>query len=478
MSTPVRGATSSAGIAMAEAAKARASEARDHRRARQLRHGRAILWLGALAPFIYATPRTTDQVTGVTALDVLRGGGPIVCYLWILLIPRFKEFKVPRGAAEYGLFGFIGVALLSAAWTEFSPLSVLLKATQLLFMYLCVAKVAATYEDFAATLRGALNVIHLILVGTLVQYLIVPSITYSSSDPAADPVARLHSTIPAISSNILGVAIGAGLLSLLMRVGPSWVMGVFVRWPLILIYGVMLLGTRSRTITAAVALVFFVSCLYAIRRSWVALAGAFFALAAGIAAVAFLWDQQTQATVVEFFTRGQNADGLTTLTGRTVIWSEAIRYWHEHTWLGGGYYTGHRLALAYFNPLFRGYSNIDSTWIESLVDVGLIGAALLTAFALRGTWQLLRVQTDKYSRVMAISLWTAIVVVSFINPGLQSATITAILGGAMVFGSTGRLRQPGQRGRPSGARFTPGQEAEFARLRQRREANLRSRGTN
>lgn len=458
---------------MVEAAKARVADARDRRRARQLRNGRAILWLGALAPFIYTTPRTTDQVTGLNALDVLRGAGPIICYLWILFSPRFREFKVPRGAAEYGLAGFVAVALLSASWTDFSPLSVVLKATQLLFMYLCVAKVAATYEDFAATLRGALNVVHLILVGTLVQLAVVPSLTYSGGPD--DPVARLHSTIPGISSNILGVAIGAGLLSLLMRVGPSWVMGIFVRWPLILVYGVMLLGTRSRTITAAVALVFLVSSLYAIRRSWVALASAFFALAAALAAFGWLWDQQTQATVVEFFARGQNADGLSTLTGRTVIWSEAIRYWHEHTWLGGGYYTGHRLALAHFNPLFLGYSNIDSTWIESLVDVGLIGAALLGVFVLRGTWQILRVDTDKYSRVAAVSLWTAIVVVSFINPGLQSATITAVLGGAMVFGSTGRLRPPRPRHRPRRptVTFTASQEAEFARLRERRREHLR-----
>lgn len=418
----------------------RLSGAEEHRRARELRSGRAILWFGALAPFIYTTPRTVAEAAGIAPIDLVRGGGPIICFLWIALSPRFREFRTRVGAAEYALFGFVAVALASTLWTEFSPQAALLKAVQLLFMYLCVVKLVATYDDFTAVLRASLHVVHLILLGTLVQLVVAPGITYSSSDPGADPVARLHSTIPAISSNLLGVVIGAGLIGLVLQVGPDWATTTLARWPLVAIYGGMLIATRSRTILAAVAVALVVSGLIAMWRSAVAFVSGILVICCGIAYFVWFFDEAATAQLLDFFVRGQSTTGLTTLTGRTVIWSEALRYWELHPWFGGGYYTGHRFALADFNPLFRSYSNIDSTWIESLVDVGVVGATLLLAFVLRGTWQLLRVDTDRYSKVTALAIWAAIVVVSLINPGLQSATMSAVLAAVLVFGSTGRLR--------------------------------------
>lgn len=400
---------------------------------RQLRTGRAILWLGALAPFIYTTPRTVETASGVTAIDLVRGGGPILAFAWIYVHPRFKEFPIRLQVAETALAGFLLVAFASAAWTDHSPMSVLLKATQLAFMYLCVAKVAATYPDFGAAVRAVLHVTHLILLAVLIQLLVAPSITYAGSD--ADPIPRLNSTIPAISANVLGVAIGAAILALLLRVGPRWATETWARWPLLATYALLLLATRSRIIAAVIAVALLAAALVAMWRSAEAFAGGLIAAAGGVAALWWVLEsREAQAALADFLARGQTATGLATLTGRTVIWERALDFWSwGHTWWGAGYYTGHRFDLPEFDPLFRGYSNIDSTWIESLVDVGLVGTVLLAAFALIGTWRVLRVGTDRYTKALAWAVWVAILAVSTINPSLQSALYTAVVGGLLVF---------------------------------------------
>src|SRR5688500_13370425 len=96
-------------------------EAADRGEMSRLRKGRALLWLGALAPIIYATPRTSETATGITAIDIVRGGGPIACFVWVLLHPYFKRYRLARTPVEWALFGFVLVALASALWAQHSP---------------------------------------------------------------------------------------------------------------------------------------------------------------------------------------------------------------------------------------------------------------------------------------------------------------------------------------------------------------------
>ena len=61
-----------------------------------LRAARILLWLAVMLPFIYTTSKSAAELSGggsVGALEVLRGGGPLV--LWGLSI-----LAAPSGAAD------------------------------------------------------------------------------------------------------------------------------------------------------------------------------------------------------------------------------------------------------------------------------------------------------------------------------------------------------------------------------------------
>jgi O-antigen ligase len=83
-----------------------------------------------------------------------------------------------------------------------------------------------------------------------------------------------------------------------------------------------------------------------------------------------------------------------------------------------GYYTGHRLGI---EGLSETQSNIDNTWLETLVDVGLLGLVSLAVFAICGLVRLVR------SRELAgdLKLWAVAVAaygcaISFVNPTIQT----------------------------------------------------------
>jgi O-antigen ligase len=433
---------------VAPARRLRGGRGRTAPRDLALRRDRAILWVGSLGPLVYTPAQTVETAAGISAIDVVRGGLPILCFTWAVVSPRFQGYRIARGPAEMALFGFTAVALFSATWTGYSPRSAALKAILLLFMYLCVAKVVASYPDFSSTVRSVLNVTHLMLVGTLLQFLALPSLTYTAA--TGDTVLRLNSVVISVSANVLGVALGAGLLSVLLRVGPRWAVESWARWPLAASYVWMLLATRSRTITAAIVVVFLISAVVAMCRSLGALAIGLATAGAFVAALPYaLGSLSLQHAIEDFAARGQDTSGLSTLTGRTVIWQYAVEFWHQHTLFGAGYYTGHRFALPDFNVLFYRYSNIDSTWLECLVDVGLIGTSLLALFVVVGTWQLARVRADRYTKTLALSIWATVLAISVVNPTIQSPFFTAVMAGALVLGSTGHQRRSSEAAPPA-----------------------------
>lgn len=81
----------------------------------------------------------------------------------------------------------------------------------------------------------------------------------------------------------------------------------------------------------------------------------------------------------EFIVRGQETDLFLSMSGRSYMWGIAWDSILNDPWLGKGFYAGHKTLDI---VLGMEYSSLDNTYIEALVDVGVIGTVFLTIFVL------------------------------------------------------------------------------------------------
>ncbi|WP_432676782.1 O-antigen ligase family protein [Rhodococcus pyridinivorans] len=405
----------------------------DAKQSARIRQARALLWLGAFMPIIYTVGKGVDEVGGVGPLEIIRGGGGLALFFFVTIGMRVPATRPLRnGLTEAGLFFFVAMASLSALWSV-DPRLTILKLVPLVTTYLCLAKLSTLYISIQETIRGIVTVAHSILLATLVQLAVWPSRTYSTDNFGQEP--RIHSVLPAIASNLFGLIAGIGIAAICLKIGPKWTTRAPWNILLVLVYFVLLLGTRSRVVTL-VSLIIIILCLVrAMHRSQHANILGWFGATAAVAGGWWAWTRDDiKVVVAEFVLRGQDEQGLSTLTGRTVIWDRVPALITGDEWWGWGYYAGHRVGLPARDSLFRGYSNLDNTWIESVVGVGLLGAGGLAVFMLFGTIRTIKATRGMGSyRLFAVLLTLGVTGLTLINPTVQTNTSTLVFFAIIVF---------------------------------------------
>ena len=107
-----------------------------------------------------------------------------------------------------------------------------------------------------------------------------------------------------------------------------------------------------------------------------------------------------------------------------------MKTWHANKVFGLGYYTGHRLGIP---GLSQTQSNIDNTWLETMVDVGLLGLVSLASFALSGFVRLVRTRelTGDW-RLWAVGVTVYGLAISFVNPTIQAPGAAQVIIGFLL----------------------------------------------
>jgi len=401
---------------------------------------RRLLWAAVLCPFVYSTATTAADIQGggLGPLDILRGLGPIVLYVASVLAA--SQLRRIAGLGVAALAAFCLIALASSMWS-IDPRATVLKAVILATFYASVMRLVATYPSRSAALNGVATMVHGILVWITLQLVLLPGLSFAP-DPTTG-MRRLNSFLPSISANPLSYLCLVGILAILLKIGPAWaIRHAPVRFLLLALYVVELGATRTRTALVVGVLIIGTSLMFALkRRPFMVSMVALFSASVGLVAY-------TERSVVrDFLIRGQSEQSLTTLTGRTNIWHVALESWRIQPWQGYGYYAGHRLGL----PGLPGnglQSNLDSTWIETLVDVGIVGACALVLCVLALSIRLLLWRTEQWE----IKLWACMTVlygliVSFVNPSLQSPGSTGLLlGMVLIAGGATWVERPARAG--------------------------------
>jgi len=390
-----------------------------------LRAGRIVLWIGVLMPFIYETAKDASEVAGggsVGPMEMLRGGGPLVCLgVSILLTPVVRRgFGLP----EAFLAMYCAAGLLSYANPlNPSPQASLLKALLLVFALLAIGRLVRLYESPSQAIVALTGMVHLVLLAGGVQLLLFKSAVYQSDALVPDSPPRLNLLVPAVSANPLAMFGVAGILACALGVAPRWLpFNVAVRNGLMLLYAYEIFLTRTRSALAVGLVIILVSIVLRARNHPLS------SIATGLVVLvgAVMLTPASLDSVQAFLQRGQTTQGIDTLSGRTVIWSAAHQVWSEHPWFGLGLYSGHRLGIP---GLSQGQSNIDNTWLETLVDVGILGMVPLALYVLTGLVRMIRGATGLRGdvRLWALGVTCYGVVISFINPTLQQPEAVFVL---------------------------------------------------
>lgn len=389
---------------------------------------RRICWIGAIGSFIYSTPGTAESLR-IDFFAALRGILPILCYSLSILIcfPRDALLRRINGKPEFFLTLFIIYCCLSSIWS-YNSLGSLLKSINLGFAYLCVYRIPTLVTNSNFSFQQLFKVCTLFIIGGILEFLLVPDLVFSRPSPTAEK--RFNIIVPQIGANLLGIVLFvviAGLITgkFVQKEKFRKIKNLQLAILLILLY-----EAHSRLIFATVILVsYFLAVRTAQNVEFNSIRGTYARISIFLGSlVAFyllISAQSVQDFVRDFFTRGQDSRGLTTLTGRTTVWSEALSLGKENPIFGHGFYSGHRYALGSLSEIIRGHNNLDNTWIEVYIDLGFLGIIILASVI---TFSYLRIRKIKseYSQ-LSISILFVIVTNSAYNPGVTMPSSTLII---------------------------------------------------
>jgi O-antigen ligase len=283
-----------------------------------------------------------------------------------------------------------------------SPQGSLLKGVSMVFVLLSLGRLARMYPSPGDALVGLSGFVHLVLFAALVQVFLFRHTVYAVGADTIDNLPRLNILMPQVSANPLALVAVAGILSCVLGVAPRWLpFNPLLRNVLIVLYVYVIVLTRTRSaLLVGLVVILLALAVRAKRRPLSTLT-----ILAGLVLATVFVIPAVLPEVHSFVQRGQTAQGIDTLSGRTVVWDHAWQTWQQNRLFGLGYYTGHRLGI---EGLSETQSNIDNTWLETMVDAGLV-ARLVRSRELQGDWKLWALGTAVYA-----------LAISFVNPTIQA----------------------------------------------------------
>jgi O-antigen ligase len=368
--------------------------------------------LTIFVPFAYLVARSSQEIEqGFGVYDVVRGGGALVLVVLGTVLAPCRRRGI--GIVELAAISYCAVAMVSTVWS-INPAATASKAVLLGAAYFAVFRLARLYDSAADALSALAAVVHTLLLWCVAQAILFPDLAIVRG--SVDTTPRLISIVPSIGANPLGFLALAGIVALVLNLGPRAIRGIPARVLLGGLYIAELFMTRTRTALLLGVLVLLLTVLLNVKLR--PLLATYAILIAGAGALLAFTTYQDE--VASYFRRGQSRIAFQTLTGRTDVWSVAWAVVEEKPLTGLGFYAGHRLGMPILNA-YQERSNLDNTWIEALVDVGVLGTIPLALMLLAG-W--LRAAQARYEpvqfRLWALALLSYALFISMVNPTVQS----------------------------------------------------------
>jgi len=332
------------------------------------------------------------------------------------------------------------IAILSASYAR-SFITAFGRACELFVLYFtatALISLISSKRDLSAVYLNRLwNFIVLYLILRLAVYLlsalIQPQYAFVYLD-ALFPYQIAGWIYGGMHNNMLAMLGAILMIVALNRFFSSFAMSKRILWVGIALFALFIV-MFAQARTSFFALLLTVPLLFLLKGR--------FSIGAMIAFIVFPFVIVFSSTIVAYLLREQTQYEFLTMSGRTDIWEAGWRLFLESPIWGHGYYSGVRLNLTEFYQLYytmHDLSNIDNTFLEVLVNNGILGfVPFMIGFVM--TWWLLikrflfaSTESEKNLAIEMIGVLMIISLRAFVGPTIQVFNPGAIfMIGILVF---------------------------------------------
>lgn len=290
------------------------------------------------------------------------------------LAPNLRRIAANRALALFA--AYVCLCIASVSWS-LEPLQSLWKAFELVVAVLMVAQLDRAHgwpQGRAERLCGALlYLVFSLCVLSIVGGMLAPERAWSDWGWAGIGSRSMSGVVPSVNANFLGqlggtiAAVAVLRLAMLRQLRAGELL-------LLAVGSATLLLAYSRTSIIAAPLIVLLA-LWALRRVNLLATCALLALATGPLLL---------EPMLVFLSRGQDAAIFASMSGRTSMWEAALQSFGDSPVLGNGFFVGQKhVAWGDDGALL---STTDSTYVETLVNLGFCGLVLVLTFALWTCW--------------------------------------------------------------------------------------------
>jgi O-antigen ligase len=341
---------------------------------------RAIAWVALLVPAGIVEERAPTAVgeNPFTLITLTRGLVPAICLIALCL--RLRLLPRPQSGPEWALAAYLTVVVASSAWS-LAPVSTFLKAGHLVVAYLLLVVLVRLFSSVREAMDELAAVTYVVVCLAASTALLAPEAAFTSYG------GRLLSIFPALEAVVLGTVAALALGMAVAGMGPAVLSsrGARVLLGLVALCVLLLTGSRAALVFALVAVVL---CS---GLRWRDLTPLRVAAAVALATAAVL--SPLGAILRGRLTPDALSAAVQNFGGRFPLWDDALQVVADRPLIGYGYYAGHRLGEYAERFAARGTGElpyVDGTWIETLLDVGIVGLVPLAVFGLWSAWRAVR----------------------------------------------------------------------------------------
>jgi O-antigen ligase len=341
----------------------------------------AAMFLGQAQIFSH-----TSAIRGDEALDT----GRLYQLMWmffsaLLVLQLILTAKILAGIWRFpliALFVFCFFAIASAAFSPAKAFTVY-KAGQVLMDALLVVVASSEsvrYRAPAFIANVTMVLVSLLLFSVTACALIVPQLAFVANEGAIGK--SLHGVIPTIHQNELGLMAAIGLIVGTIRAFSEGgnKRAKFYWIAVALMAGLVLFLAQARTSLAGAAIALLMLGLLIRRLRWLSGGIVFAGVCLGIYFMLGGTLPGAEKTVELYVTRGNSAEQLSTLSGRTILWGIGWEMFTDSPYFGHGYAAGVRMDGPKYG-LASG-TNMHSAHMQVLVDMGAFGYLAWISFVL------------------------------------------------------------------------------------------------
>jgi O-antigen ligase len=304
------------------------------------------------------------------AIVLIRTPAIVLAFLMLLFRPRIASLRTFDLRFAYAMFALMYLA--SALWSE-QRVQTIGKAAELLLagmVFFEATRESNPVERVEGLRRITLLTMSAVGTATLLGFLArIPSFVQHRPGIFSSTTAQA----PFLSGNGLGYVSSALLLVVLAEWQAKRLPGKAAFWQLL--FGLSLFSVSASRTSFGILLLS--TLLVVFKRSKILATLAI----TGVLLAAFLF----WTGILSRLQGHQNSSDFVTLSGRTVVWTAAVRQFEQHPLIGVGGGIGGKVVISHIgNRYLEEMSSLHNGFLELLTGLGLIGF-LLGTYMLVGT---------------------------------------------------------------------------------------------